>query len=323
MKDYRKIRESTPFIDLCKDAALAAEVTVRAQKKIGADAAIIFSDILLILEPMGLRLEYVKGDGPSISNALRSKKDVESLREADPEETLSFVFEAVKQAKKSLKPDVALIGFAGAPFTLASYMIEGGAPAPSNDGVSRDFKRTRKFMSADAGAWRPLMEKIVRQTTRYLNAQIKAGADALQVFDSWAGTLSAEEYRKYVLPHTAELFAGIKKGIPVIHFGTGTGKFLDLIRSAGGDVIGVDHRIKLDEAWRKIGYDRAIQGNLDPKVLLGSFPEIKRETLRILDEARSRPGHIFNLGHGVLPQTPEENVTALVEVVHEYSRNKN
>ena len=313
MKSYRALRKKTPFMELCKDPDLACEVTVEAQTKIGADAAIIFSDILLILEPMGLKLDYLKNEGPSIQKPVRDKKAVEALKPAQSEKSLSFVFDALRKTKKSLKKDIALIGFAGAPFTLASYMIEGGS--------TRDFRRVKTFMK-DEGLWRVLMQKITSDTVAYLNAQITAGADAVQLFDSWAGILSAQEYEKYVLPYSSQVFRGIRREVPTIHFGTGTGRFIHLIRRAGGDVIGVDHRIKLDEAWQKIGYDRAVQGNLDPEVLLGSFADIRKETAKVIKHAAGRPGHIFNLGHGVKPETPEKNVIELIKFVHDHTRQK-
>ncbi len=312
MKDYRDVREKMTFLELCKNPALCAEVTVHAQKKIGADAAIIFSDILLPFEPMGLGLDYVKGDGPSVARPVREKKDVDGLRDADPVRTLSYVYDAIKITRASLDADIPLIGFAGAPFTLASYMIEGGA--------SKDFILAKNFMAADEGLWKALMDKIVKAGIQHLNAQADAGCQALQIFDSWAGILTPEEYRRYALPYSRALIRGLKKGVPVIHFGTRTGNFLELMREAGGDVIGADHRIGLDAAWRKIGYDRAIQGNLDPEILCGPLDAIRPHVERILLEAEGRPGHIFNLGHGVLPRTPEENVIALIDIIHELSR---
>ena len=311
MKDYRAIREKTPFLDLCKNKDLVTEVTVHAQEKIGADAAIIFSDILLIFEPMGLGLQYLKGDGPSIPNPVREKKDVEALNDTFSENKLLFVYEAIKQTRRALKSDIPLIGFSGAPFTLASYMIEGGS--------SKDFSRIKNFMKQDEGLWKALLQKITRVSIAHLNAQIAAGSQAVQIFDSWAGVLTAEEYEKYAMPFSAELIRGIRPGVPVIHFGTKTGPFLRLVRQAGGDVIGADHHVPLTEAWKTIGYDRAIQGNLDPQLLLGPFSEVRRQAEIILAEAGGRPGHIFNLGHGVLPETPEENVIALIDLIHEKS----
>ncbi len=311
MKDYRNVREKTPFLELCKNKDLVTEVTVHAQEKIGADAAIIFSDILLILEPMGLGLSYLQGDGPSISKPVRESAQVDALSDADPIAALSYVYESITQTRRALKPNIPLLGFAGAPFTLASYMIEGGS--------SKDFSKTQKFIREDEGRWKTLMEKIVKVSIQHLNAQIQAGAQAVQIFDSWVGSLNREEYKKFVLPFSKKLISGVQKGVPVIHFGTKTGEFLDLIREAGGDVIGADHRIELEDAWKKIGPDRAIQGNLDPELLCGPLPEIKKQVEKILHQATGKPGHIFNLGHGVLPHTPEENVITLIKIVHDLS----
>lgn len=312
MKDYRDVRETTPFIELCKNEELAAEVTVTAQRKIGADAAIIFSDILLILEPMGFKLEYLKGGGPRIQKPLKDSAGVDRLKPARAADSLSFVFGAIRKTRSSLKPEIPLIGFAGAPFTLASYMIEGGS--------SNDFSKTKRLMRSPEFPWKTLMEKISTATLEYLEGQIASGADAVQIFDSWAGVLNAEEYKKYILPYSKKLMAALKGKTPVIHFGTRTGPFLELFASAGGDVIGVDHHTSLKKGWERIGTKKAIQGNLDPKVLLTTLPEIKKNVKRILKEAAGRPGHIFNLGHGVLPETPVENVMALVEMVHELSQ---
>jgi uroporphyrinogen decarboxylase len=309
MKDYRTIREKMTFLELCKNSSLAAEVTVTAQEKLKTDAAIIFSDILLILEPMGLSLDYLKGDGPCIKKAVRDFEAVEALQEVNTTQGLFFVFQAIREAKKKLNSNIPLIGFAGAPFTLASYMIEGGS--------TRDFTETKKFMKNDLSCWSLLMQKIVRSTVFYLNAQIDAGVQAVQLFDSWAGILNAREYEQFAAPHTQDLIRGLQKNVPVIHFSTKTGSFLEKISQAGGDVIGVDHRIALDKAWKKIGYDKAIQGNLDPQILCAGLKEIKTHVQRILKEADHRPGHIFNLGHGVLPETAEENAAAIVEMVHD------
>jgi uroporphyrinogen decarboxylase len=307
MKDYRELRAKRSFLELCKDPDLACEVAVTAQEKIGADAAILFSDILLILEPMGLRLEFTSGDGPAIKDPVRTSEDVDRLVTAAPED-LGFVLDAVKRTKKKLKPGIPLIGFAGGPFTLASYMIEGGS--------ARDFTRTRGFMAEDPGRWKALMKKIVDGTARYLSAQIRAGADVVQVFDSWAGVLTPEEYKKFVLPHSRELFMRLPGQTPTIHFATNTAPFLESFAEAGGDVIGIDHRMGLGEAWERIGTDRAIQGNLDPNLLLGDLKTLENEVKKVFSESAGRPGHIFNLGHGVLPQTPLENVQALVDMVH-------
>jgi uroporphyrinogen decarboxylase len=295
---------------LCKNPDLVAEVTVTAQEKIKADAAILFSDILLLVEPLGLKLDYVKGDGPSIQKPIRTSKDVDMLNEVKPEISLSYVLEGVRQTRRRLNPSIPLIGFAGAPFTVASYMIEGGS--------SKDFRRTKRFMREDAVRWKVLMRKITHATVKYLNAQVVAGVQAIQLFDSWAGALTLEEYKDFAAPFSKELFQGVSKEVSVIHFGTRTAPFLEAFSEAGGQVIGVDHRISLSEAWKRIGPGKAIQGNLDPEILLKDTSLMKKEVDRILAEAAGRSGHIFNLGHGVLPETPVENVKALVEMVHEY-----
>jgi uroporphyrinogen decarboxylase len=311
MEEYRKLRAQYGFLELCKNSDLAAEITVAPVQRIGVDAAILFADILLILEPMGAGLEYTKGDGPVIHNQISSRTHVEQLVEFDPEEALPFVYDAVRKSRAALGGKVPLIGFAGAPFTLASYLVEGGS--------SRNYLQTKKLMYTNPGAWRPLMQRLSLAISKYLNLQIAAGADAVQLFDSWAGCLSPEDYERFVLPHTRATIAGITPGVPVIHFSTGTAGFLNSLRSAGGDVIGVDWRVNLDEAWQRLGHDVAIQGNLDPAVLVSSPREIRRRVEDILRRAGGRSGHIFNLGHGVLPETPVEHVIAMVEAVHELS----
>ena len=310
MESYRQVRARVSFLDLCKTPDLAAEVTVDAVERLGVDAAIIFADILLILEPMGMHLEFSAGDGPVLHNPLQSAADVEQLQEVDAAESLPFVLQAVRAARAALPPDVPLIGFAGAPFTLASYMIEGGS--------SRQFTRTKQFMYTLPQAWHALMALISRSVTRYLNAQAAAGAQALQLFDSWVGNLSPTDYRTFVLPHSKDVIGGVTPGVPVIHFGTGTNALLELMREAGGGVMGVDFRVELVDAWRRLG-DVAIQGNLDPAVLVAKRPYIRQRAQEILRQAAGRPGHVFNLGHGILPTTPVDNVRALVDHVHESS----
>lgn len=314
MKEYRRIRDKVSFMELCRNRELACQVTVEACEKIKADAAIIFSDILLIVEPLGLGLEYAKDEGPVISGTVASRTHVDALREIEPEESLSYVYDAIRLTRSCLHPQTPLIGFSGAPFTLASYIIEGGG--------SRAFLKTKQFMMSDKGAWNALMEKISRGLVKYLKGQIAAGADALQLFDSWVGCLAPEDYREYVLPHTRWVLQQLPKDLPVIYFGTDTSAVLKEIREAGSGVVGVDWRIELGEAWKIIGYDRAIQGNLDPVVLYASRDEIRRRVKSILDQAAGRPGHIFNLGHGIMPTTPVDNVIALVEMVHELSAKK-
>lgn len=311
MAEYREVRAKTSFLGLCKTPSLAAEVTVTAAHRLNVDAAIIFADILLILEPMGIQLEFAEGEGPVIHNPVRNSTDVNRLREMEDPAALSFVYEAITLTRQELKPDIPLLGFSGAPFTLASYMIEGGG--------SKNYIHTKKLMYDDPGAWHALMTLISRGLVRYLNAQISAGAQAVQLFDSWVGCLSPDDYRKYVLPHSRAVIEAIKPTIPVIHFGTGTGALLELMRHAGGDVIGLDWRVRLDDAWRRLGHDVAVMGNLDPVALFTSTDALRTQAKRILDQAHGRWGHIFNLGHGILPQTPVENVIALVDMVHEMS----
>jgi uroporphyrinogen decarboxylase len=311
MPEYRKLRSEFSFLDLCKRPDLAAEITVTPVERLGVDAAILFADILLILEPMGLGLEYSKDDGPVIDAQIRSRSDVEQLQEFEPEEALSSVMETVRKSRAALNGKVPLIGFSGAPFTLASYIIEGGG--------SRNYLRTKKLIYSDPGAWRALMERLSAAVGKYLNAQIAAGAEAVQIFDSWVGCLSPDDYQKYVLPHMKATIAAITPGTPVIHFSTGTAGMLKLIKEAGGDVIGLDWRIHLDQGWAQIGYDVGVQGNLDPAALLASPKQIRLGVEDILKRAAGKPGHIFNLGHGVLPETPVDHVIAMVEAVHEQS----
>ena len=312
MKDYRVIREQNSFLELCKNTDLVTEVTVGAQEKIGADAAIIFADILLLVEAFGLGLDYVKGDGPQIHRPIRSLQDVKRLPSLDIESDLSYVFESIKKTRRALQPDIPLIGFAGAPFTLASYMIEGGS--------SRVFKRTKALMRSKDQAWHKLMLKLCTATTEYLNLQVKAGAQALQLFDSWAGYLTPAEYEKFALLYSKKIISGLDKKVPVIYFGTRTKRLLPFIAKTGASVVGISSDITLDKAWKIVGYNKAIQGNLDPQVLFSSLGEIKKQVTLLLRQAVGRPGYIFNLGHGVLPQTPEKNVIALIKMVHELSR---
>lgn len=311
MPEYRALREKVPFLALCKSPDLAAQVTVQAVERLGVDAAIIFADILLIVEPMGVGLEFSKGDGPVIHQPVRCGNDVDRLRDVEVEESLSFVFEAIKLARAGLSPRVPLIGFSGAPFTVASYLIEGGS--------SRNYIETKRLMYSDSGAWDALMERLGHVITAYVNRQVIAGAQAIQLFDSWIGCLSPSDYSRFILPHMKALFQGITPGTPIIHFGVETAGLLELLAEAGGDVIGVDWRIDLATAWRRIGFDRAVQGNLDPVTLFAPREELRLQVERVLQAVAGRHGHIFNLGHGILPQTPVDNVIALVEMVHEIS----
>jgi uroporphyrinogen decarboxylase len=309
MQEYRRVRARVPFLELCKTPDLAAEVTVTAVERLGVDAAIIFADILLILEPMGMQLEFAPGDGPVLHNPIRTPDDVAQLREIEPV-ALEFVMQAITITRAALKSDIPLIGFAGAPFTLASYMIEGGG--------SRNYLHTKTFMYTQPAAWHALMARLSRNLTRYLNGQIAAGAQAVQLFDSWVGNLSPADYRTFVLPYSRAIIANITPGVPVIHFGTGTATLLELMREAGGDVIGVDFRVELDHAWQRLGAV-GIQGNLDPAVLYADRVYLRQRVQDILRQANGRPGHIFNLGHGILPTTPVDNVVALVDDVHTLS----
>ena len=308
--EYRAIRERLGFLELCKTPDAAAEVTVMAVEQLGVDAAIIFADILLVLEPLGVGLEFTKGDGPVIHRPVRTAADVDGLAAFDPA-ALDFVYQAIRFARAGLPRDVPLIGFAAAPFTLASYLIEGGG----SDG----WVTTKRFLFGDPGAWRALMERLVPVLAGYLNAQIAAGAAAVQLFDSWVGCLSPADYRAHVLPHVRALIGSLTPGVPVIHFGTGTAGLLECMRAAGGDVIGLDWRVDLDAAWARLGPDVAVQGNFDPVALLAPIPEIRRRVAEILGQAAGRPGHIFNLGHGILPPTPVDHARALVDAVHELS----
>jgi uroporphyrinogen decarboxylase len=312
MPEYRAVRDKVSFLELCKRPDLAAEVTVTAVDRLGVDAAIIFSDILPLLEPMGMSLEYAQGEGPVIHNPVRTYRDIDRLSELESVEALDFVFQAIRQSRAALPADVPLLGFAGAPFTLASYAIEGGS--------SRSFQHTKVLMYRDPGAWHALLGRITGSLINYLNGQIAAGVQAVQLFDSWAGCLAPDDYRQFVLPHTKRVVEGLIPGVPLIQFTTGNPALLPLLREAGGDCIGLDWRVDLGEAWAGLGYDVAVQGNLDPLVLFAEPEEIRRRAKAILDRAAGRPGHIFNLGHGILPQTPVEHAVALVDAVHELGR---
>jgi uroporphyrinogen decarboxylase len=308
MPEYRAVRAKVSFLELCKRPELATEVTVTAAERLGVDAAILFADILLILEPLGFHLEFAKGEGPVIHNPVRSPLDVDRVRWLDDLGPLQYVLDAVRSIRAGLRPGLPLIGFAGAPFTLACYVLEGGA--------SRHYEQAKGFMYRDPGAWNALLDRLVEATAGYLKAQVAAGAQAIQVFDSWVGTLSPHDYRRFVQPHMTRLFSRLDPAVPVIHFGTDTGSLLELQRDAGGTVIGLDWRVELDRAWQRLGGEVAVQGNLDPTVLLAPIPEIEHQARRILAQAGGRPGHIFNLGHGILPQTDVGHVRALVDLVH-------
>ncbi len=312
LPEYRSIRDRYSFLDLCRDSAASAQVTVDTVRRLGVDAAIIFADILLPLVPMGLGLTYEKGDGPRIARTVRTSEDVDRLHPVNVEESLGFVARTVDLVRRELQDEVPVIGFAGAPFTVASYAIEGGG--------SRNYIATKTLMHSDPQTWGRFMERIASLTAEYLNMQIAAGANAVQVFDSWVGALSPEDYRRYVLPYSKQLIESIAPGIPVIHFGTMTAGLLTQMRDAGADVIGLDWRVELDEAWNRLGDSVAVQGNLDPVLLFTGRDNVREGVRDVLRRAGGRPGHIFNLGHGILPETPVDNVLALVDAVHEFSR---
>jgi uroporphyrinogen decarboxylase len=310
MAEYRALRQNYTLLQLCRTPDLATEVTLQPVRTIEVDAAILFSDLLLPLEPMGVAFDFVKGEGPAIENPLRSAADIDRVRVVDPREALSFTFDAIRQIKGELGGRTPLIGFAGAPFTLASYAIEGGH--------SNNFALTKGLMYGEPAAWHRLADRLATVVAGYLNAQIDAGVDAVQIFDSWVGALNADDYREFALPHTRKIFAAIAGRVPTIHFGVATGAILHVMREAGGDVIGADWRAPLDDAWAKIGFDRGIQGNLDPTLLLGPRDRLLAGARDVLQRAAGRPGHIFNLGHGILPSTPVEHVQALARAVHQY-----
>jgi len=311
LPEYRALRERHGFLELCRTPAAAAEVTLQPVRRFAVDAAILFADILLIVEPLDVGLEFARGEGPVIHRPVRSEADVARLKPIDVESSVGSVFETVRLVRRALSPSVALIGFAGAPFTVASYVVEGGA--------SRDFLHTKRLMYEAPAAWHRLLEVLADATATYLNGQIDAGAQAVQLFDSWVGALAPDDYRAYVLPHTRSAIRALRPGVPVIHFGTGTATLLPLMREAGGDVIGLDWRVDLDRGWAAVGHEVGVQGNLDPALLLAK-PAVFRERVKaILARAGGRPGHIFNLGHGVHQATPVEHVQALVDMVHELS----
>lgn len=312
MAEYRALRERYSMLELCGNPDLATEVTLQPIRRLDVDAAILFSDLLLPLAPMGLAFDFIRGEGPQIEHPLDGRADIDRLRVFEPREALGHVLQAITQVQGELGGRVPLIGFAGAPFTLASYAIEGGH--------SSHFARTKALMYGDPDAWHRLCEKFATVVGDYLVAQIEAGVDAVQVFDSWVGTLSGPDYREFVLPHSRRIFERIGARVPALHFGTGTATILEDLRDAGGDVIGVDWRIPLDRAWDRIGMDHGVQGNLDPTLLLGPPDRMLAAADRVLAQAASRPGHIFNLGHGILPSTPVEHVQRLAAHVHAASR---
>ena len=311
MAEYRAIREKHSLLEICYQPELAAEVTLQPVRALGVDAAILFADILLPIIPLGLGLEFSKGEGPVIGKPVRTLGDLAAMRPVDAETDLGYVMEAIRILRRELS--IPLIGFCGGPFTVASYIIEGGS--------SREFLKTKTMMYSAPEVWRALMDKLSKVLAEYLVAQIRAGVQAVQVFDSWVGALSPQDYENFVLPYSQRVLAAAKaENVPVIHFGTNTTTLLPLMKRAGSDVIGLDWRLPLDDGWSLLGQDVAVQGNLDPALLFAPLPEIKKRVHDILRRADGRPGHIFNLGHGILQHTPVENVKAVVDMVHEYSQ---
>lgn len=311
--EYRAIREKVSFVELCRSPDLACEVTVRAVDQLGVDAAILFADILLILEPLNIGFEFTPADGPRIPRPLRTAADIDRVAEAiDPADSLGFVMEAVRRIRAELDGRVPLVGFSGAPFTLASYAIEGGG--------SRDYAHTKRLMRTDEGAWNALMGRLSDAVLAYLSAQIDAGAQAVQLFDSWVGCLSRRDYERYVQPHVRRIFKGLGDRVPTIHFGQGNADLYPAMKAAGGDVISVDWRVPLGRTWAELGPDEvAIQGNLDPTAILAPFDVLETEAIGVLEEAAARPGHVFNLGHGILKHSDVDQVRRLVDLVHEVS----
>ncbi len=313
MAEYQALRQKYSILEIIKTPELAVEVTMQPLKAFNLDAAIIFADILPLLEGMGLNLEFIKGEGPVIHNPIRAPGDIDALQGPDPRESLAFTLNAVALARKELPGSVPLIGFSGAPFTLASYAIEGGS--------SRNYILTKTLMYEHPQAWHKLMDKLAWTVGEYLYAQAEAGAQALQLFDSWVGALAPVDYAEFVLPYVKQAIGRAREaGVPVIHFSTNTTSMLDLIQHAGSDVVSVDWRIDLQKAWQILGSEVALQGNLDPVTLFAPLPILKERVAAILDQVKDHPGFIFNLGHGILPQTPVEHVAALVDFVHAYKR---
>ncbi len=316
MAEYRAVRKQYSLIEICKKPEVAAQVTIEAAEILKVDAAIIFADLLLPLVVMGLPFHFAAaegpgGSGPKIEKPVRTAEDVARLR-TDRAADLGYVSEAVKLVCKHFGDKLPVIGFCGAPFTLASYMIEGGG--------ARHYLFTKKMMYSAPVAWNELMKKLVAVTAEYSAEQVRAGADAIQIFDSWVGCLSVEDYRRYVLPHATDLVKRLQKtGVPVIYFGTDSSTLLPSMQETGADVVGLDWRIPLDAGWKSLGFKGAVQGNLDPVLLFAEWKELKKRAEDILRQAAGRPGHIFNLGHGILPETPVENVKALCDYIREHS----
>ena len=311
MAEYRAIRKQHTLLEICRQPELAAEVTLQPVDRLEVDAAILFSDLLLPLAPMGIPFDFIKGEGPVIHKPIRNRASIQALRAFESRESLAHVLDTIKILGQELKDRVPLIGFAGAPFTLASYAIEGGP--------SKNYEKTKALMYTEPSAWHQLADFLAQSISDYLVAQIEAGVQAVQLFDSWIGALSPSDYQEFALPYSQRILQTVTDtGVPALHFGTGTATLLGVMAQAGGDVLGVDWRLPLDEAWMRIGTNHAIQGNLDPTLLLGPVERIQAGAKDVLDRAAGRPGHIFNLGHGILPTTPVEHVQELSRFVHQY-----
>lgn len=311
MKEYMALKEKYSFLEMCRTPEIACEVTMQPINAFELDAAIIFADILLPLEGMGISFGFKKDHGPEIHNPVRTRADIDKIRVIDPYEDVPYLMEGIKLVKNELNGKIPLIGFSGAPFTLASYIIEGGG--------SKNYTFAKGLMYSDPESWHVLMEKITDVVIVYLNAQIEAGVEAVQLFDSWVGCLGPAEYREFALPYTKRIIESVSKDVPFINFSTNTGTYLEVLREAGGDVVGLDWKVDLDEGWKRLGYDVAVQGNMDPTVLFSTKDEIKKRAKAVLDSAGGRPGHIFNLGHGIILGTPVDNVKYLIDTVHELS----
>lgn len=310
MPEYHEVKGTTSSLDFFKTPHLAAKATCDAQRILGVDAAIMFADLLPILEPMGLDLDYIPGVGPNISNPVRTHRDIDDIRLTQSAESMPYIGEVIRLIRQELPADIPLIGFGGAPFTLASYAIEGKG--------SRNYVFVKQMMYGDSSAWHGLMTKITNAVIDYMQYQIESGVQAVQLFDSWVGCLSPQDYREFVMPHSKRMLDAISGKVPVIHFGTGNPALCELMAEAGGDVIALDWRAPLIETWDKMGV-KAVQGNMDPIVLCSTVEAVKAQAKALLDEVDGRPGHIFNLGHGIIPETPVENVKALVDFIHEYT----
>jgi uroporphyrinogen decarboxylase len=309
LPEYRELRKSYGLFEVCRRPELCAEVTLQPVRAHGVDAAVMFADIMLPVIGMGIDVELVEDVGPVIADPIGSAAQIERMRVPDPEEAVPFILEAVRLVRAELEPERGLVGFCGGPFTVAGYLIEGKP--------TRDFVKTKTLMYREPDVWHALMEKLADTFAAYLAAQVRAGADVIQVFDSWVGALSPSDYVEFVQPYSARILEAV--AVPSIHFGTGTAALLGELRDAGGDVIGLDWRIPLARGWAEVGSERGVQGNLDPALLLGPWGRVEAATVDILEAADGQPGHVFNLGHGVLPATDPINLRRLVELVHEHA----